>query len=174
MKLRAPLLAIAMLLPVVSAAEPGVEKIPPNPPTGWTGAIAVFLGEGDPHGTSVDGYLELGRRLNADVAVVAVGLGEASVSSVYLRDVISGGLGLRIIGDRLGGLAAPIELTVGGGVSTLLKGSTEIGSGPYALAFVDAVFPLTAHIRIHWNLFEHANSAGAFLTAGFGLGLTFE
>jgi hypothetical protein len=173
--MRAALLALCLSLPSL-AEEPVVDRLEPRPAAGWTGGGALLFGAGGPHGESVDGYFELGKRLNADLALLGHVSTELGISPSSPYDLVSGGLGLRITGDQLGGLLAPIELTLGVGVSGVVQGVTVFGGGPFAMAFFDTIFPITRRIRIHSQIVTHFNLDGsfAFITAGAGFGVTFE
>jgi hypothetical protein len=173
--MRAALLVLCVSLPCL-AEEPVVNKLEPKPDSGWTGGAAVLFGAGGPHGESVDGYFELGKRLNSDLALLGHVSTELGVSPSSPYDLVSAGLGLRITGDQLGGLQAPIELVFGAGISVVVQGVTVFGAGPFAMAFFDTVFPVTHRIRLHSQITTHFNLDGsfAFITAGGGVGVTFE
>jgi hypothetical protein len=173
--MRAALLVLCLSAPSL-AEEPVVNKLEPRPESGWTGGGALLFGAGGPHGESVDGYFELGKRLNADLALLGHVSTEIGVSPSSPYDLVSAGLGLRITGDQLGGLQAPIELTFGAGVSAVVQGVTVFGYGPFAMAFFDTIFPITRRLRLHSQIVTHFNLDGsfAFITAGAGFGVTFE
>jgi hypothetical protein len=180
----------ASLLGLTAAAQTAADPSALPAPTAeahdsrWTGGVTVMWGEAGPHAdtaqcclpTSVDGYGEFGHKLGDSLALLVVGIGEFGLTQDDPTHLVSGGFALRLIGDRLGGLAAPIELTLGAGVGRVLQGSTPLDVTMFGVAFFDTVFPVTEHFRLHSQLIEHLDylTGAAFLTAGLGLGVTFE
>jgi hypothetical protein len=150
----------------------------------WTGGVTLMWGEAGPHAaaapcclpSSLDGYGELGRKLGGSVALLAVAVGEYGLIPNQTTHLASGGLAVKLIGDRLGGLSAPIELTLGAGMGRILEGTSPLENPTYGMMLVDTVFPVTRYFRLHSQLIEHMdlNTGSTFLTAAIGLGLTFE
>jgi hypothetical protein len=182
--MRRALFAAVLFSAAVRAEPPAQAEGTAPAKSPWTGGVTVMWGEGGPHAdtaacclpTSVDGYAEVGHRFGESIALVVFGLGELGVVPQEHTYLASGGLALRLIGDRLGGLAAPLELGFGVGAGHVIDGETPLNVLTYELAFVDTILPVTRYLRVHSQLVEHFNylTGSAFLTAGIGVGLTFE
>ena len=144
-------------------------------PQRWVAGASVLFGESGPHGQSLDGVLSGGWKAGDSAAFVMSLEGEQGLSSVQPFAVVSYQAGIRLIGDRLGGLAGPIEFTLAAGGSAVMQGSTPAGGGPLGIASVDLLFPLVWTVKLHWQLLEHFSPGGGnFLTTTAGLGIVLE
>jgi len=154
-------------------AAPGTAS--EGPPSRWITSASLLFGDSGPHGQALDGVVSAGWRAFDSVALMILAEGEQGLSSVQPFSLASAGVGVRLIGDTLGGLAGPIELTFGIGASAVVEGTTPAGQGPLGVASFDLLFPVVWRVRLHWQLLEHFAPGGtAFLTTSAGLGLVWE